>query len=143
MCVHKGCVCVHNEWAQRVCSTDLSSFASSSDVALHAAQRVPGDSRSRATFNSLAQCEVVCAWDDAEVHSTKGQVASRAPQGHPQGGVGKCQEACSGIGGCHICHDCQWHRRDVFRGDIAEALAKGEATYLTAQFIDRRLRWSS
>ena len=61
---------------------------------------VPGDPRSQATFSSLAQCEVVCAWDEAEVHFIKGQVASGATQGHPRGGVGKCQEACLWIGGC-------------------------------------------
>ena len=89
------------------------SFATSSDVAVHAAQRtngvgdsqwlVPGDPRSQATFCSLAQCEVACVWDyQAELHSTTGQVASGALQGQPRGGVGECQEACLWIGGCHL-----------------------------------------
>ena len=74
-----------------------------------------------------------CAWDEAEVHSTKGQVASGATQGHPRGGVGKCQEACFWIGGCYFCHDCQWHRRDVFRGDLAKAKRNAQEPSLSIQ----------
>ena len=45
--------------------------------------------RSKATFRSLAKCEVVCVWDrEAEFHSTTLQVASGAHQGQPRGGVG-------------------------------------------------------
>ena len=85
------------------------SFTSSSDVAVHAAQRmdgvgdsqwlVPGYPRSKDTFCSLAQCEVAYVWDrEAELHPTTGQVASGALQGHPRGCVGECQEACLWIG---------------------------------------------
>ena len=116
--------------------------------AVHAAQRmdgdgdsqwvVPGDPRSETTFRSLAECEVASVWvRETESHPTTGQVASGAHQGQPRGGVGECQEARFRIGGCHLCHDCQWHRREVFRGDIVERFSgKGEAECPRAQCVD-------
>ena len=72
--------------------------------------------------------KVVCAWDEAEVHSTKGQVASGATQGHPRGGVGKCQEACLWGGGCYFCHDCQRFRRETSSEvtSLKDSLAKAK-----------------
>ena len=86
------------------------SFASSSDVAVHTAQRidgdgdsqwvVPGDPRSETTCRSLAECEVASVWvREAESYPTTGQVASGAHESQIRGGVGECQEARFRIGG--------------------------------------------
>ena len=105
--------------------------------ALDSERLVPGDPRSQATFCSLAQVQSRWCLRRSRSPFHHGAGGVKSDQGvTPQGGVGKCQEACVRIGGCYLCHDCQRLRRDVFRGDFAEGFSgKGEAKCSRAQFV--------
>ena len=66
----------------------------------------------------------------------RGRWRQERSRGHPEEVWGECQEACLWIGGCHLCHDCQRHLRDVFRGDVVEGFSgEGETECSRAQFI--------
>ena len=78
---------------------------------------VPGDPRSQATFSLLAQCKVVCARDEAAVHSAGGVRSNPGPP--PR----RCASAKKRVCGLEVVISAMivnGFDETSFRGDFAE-----------------------